>query len=43
MEHSVFGQGTVVELDMEKSAYRIKFDAMDTPRGISFRVRLEKC
>ena len=39
--HSVLGMGTIEEIDTEKSAYRIRFDALDTVRKISFRVRLE--
>ena len=37
-----FGPGTIVDVDTEKSAYAILFDGMETPRTISFRVKLEK-
>ena len=40
--HSVFGPGTVLEPDLMKAAYLIQFDSMDTPRSISFKVKLEK-
>lgn len=40
--HKIFGPGTIVDVDTEKSAYVILFDGMETPRTISFRVKLEK-
>ncbi len=40
--HKIFGPGTIVDVDLEKSAYAILFDGMETPRTISFRVKLEK-
>ena len=40
--HKIFGPGTIVDVDTEKSAYAILFDRMETPRTISFRVKLEK-
>lgn len=42
VRHKIFGTGTIVEIDMEKNAYSIRFDNIDTPRMISFRVNLEK-
>ena len=39
--HSVFGEGTVTEIDTDKGAHLIKFDSMDTPRKISFKVKLD--
>ena len=41
VRHSVFGEGTVTEIDTDKGAHLIKFDSMDTPRKISFKVRIE--
>lgn len=38
--HSVFGPGVILEVDPAKGAYRIQFGGMDTPRAISFRVKL---
>ncbi len=38
--HGVFGAGIIQEIDMEKGAYVIRFDEIDTPRTISFRVKL---
>ena len=40
--HKIFGPGTIVDVDTEKSACAILFDGMETPRTISFRVKLEK-
>ena len=39
--HSVFGEGVIQEIDSEKRAYVIQFDALPTPRALSFRVKLE--
>lgn len=41
IRHPIFGDGTVVEADLSKSAHFVKFDRMDTPRAISFRAKLE--
>lgn len=43
VNHKVFGTGTVLEVDMDKAAYFIQFDEVDTPRGISFRAKIEAC
>lgn len=43
VRHKVFGAGTVMEVDIDNSAYLVQFDAMDTPRGISFRAKMEEC
>lgn len=40
VRHSVMGLGTVLETDEDKGAYLIKFDEVDTPRYITFRVKL---
>ncbi len=40
--HSVFGPGTILAVDSEKHVYSVQFDDMDTPRSISFRVKLIK-
>ncbi len=42
VRHNIFGEGTVLELDTEHSAHLVQFDAMATPRKISFRARLER-
>ena len=39
--HKAFGQGVVQGIDEQKRAYIIVFDDLDTPRCISFRVKLE--
>ena len=41
VRHSVFGPGSVLEVDMDRSAYVIQFDGLPTPRRISFRAKLE--
>lgn len=41
ISHSFLGEGTVLEVDMDKSAYLIRFDRMDTARRISFRIPLK--
>ena len=41
VRHSVFGEGTVIDINTDKGAHLIKFDCMDTPRMISFKVRIE--
>ncbi len=42
IRHKVFGPGTILEPDLTKASYLIQFDEMDTPRSISFRVKMEK-
>ena len=41
VRHPILGAGKVLETDTERSAYVVKFDAMDTPRAIAFRAKLE--
>ena len=43
VRHSLFGPGSVLDVDPERNAYRIKFDSLDTPRQISFRAKLDRC
>ena len=42
ISHGIFGPGRVVGGDTLKGADRIQFDDMPTPRGISFKAKLEK-
>ncbi len=42
VRHAFLGDGTVVDADLSKDAHIVQFDAMPTPRSISFRVRLTK-
>ena len=42
VRHSVFGLGTVLDVDLEKSAHVIQFDDLSTPRSISFKAKLER-
>ena len=41
VKHPIFGPGTIQEVDVSKKAYLVQFDEMETPRAISFKVRLE--
>lgn len=40
VRHPVFGEGTIEETDMERKAYRIRFDGMETARSISFKAKI---
>ena len=42
VQHAVFGAGTVTDVDRDRGAHVIQFDSMDTPRRISFRVKMER-
>ena len=42
VSHFLFGEGTVLDADLQKKAYSVQFDEIDTPREISFRAKLEK-
>lgn len=40
INHSFFGQGTIVGIDLDKRAYIIRFDGTSTPRMISTKIAL---
>ena len=42
VRHFLCGEGTILGEDRDKGAHIIQFDAMETPRMISFRVKLER-
>lgn len=42
VRHFLFGEGMILGEDRDKGAHIIQFDAMETPRMISFRVKLER-
>ena len=42
VRHTVFGEGTIEEVDEKNNSYRIRFDSMNTSRDIAFRARLVK-
>lgn len=42
VRHAVFGDGTVLAADSDEKSYTIRFDGMETPRAIAFRVRLAR-
>ncbi|MGN0712665.1 MAG: 3'-5' exonuclease, partial [Anaerovoracaceae bacterium] len=43
VRHSIFGEGTILEIDLERQAWIIRFDGLQTPRTLTFRAKLEKC
>lgn len=42
VRHPILGEGIITAVDSEKSAYTIKFAKLQTPRVLSFKVRMEK-
>ena len=40
--HGVFGPGVIEEVDTDDKCYLIQFDRLDTPRRITFRVKLSR-
>ena len=44
VRHRVFGDGTIIEINVEEEAVMVKFDSMTTPRAIALRAakKLEK-
>jgi DNA helicase-2/ATP-dependent DNA helicase PcrA len=42
VQHAILGPGTILDIDMESESYLIKFDGMETPRQISFKINLKK-
>ncbi|MBR3038367.1 MAG: UvrD-helicase domain-containing protein [Clostridia bacterium] len=40
--HVLIGAGTVIDIDTDHDAYVVRFDALPTPRTISFRVKMTK-
>ncbi len=42
VRHEILGDGTVTDIDLEKRAYLVQFDALETARKISFRVKLQR-
>lgn len=41
IRHAYLGDGEILDTDMDKGAYLVKFDTIPTPRLISFRVNLQ--
>ncbi|MDO4615400.1 MAG: 3'-5' exonuclease [Lachnospiraceae bacterium] len=41
VRHPVFGEGEILRLDNDKSAYVIQFASIPTPRSIAYRAKLE--
>ena len=42
VRHRIMGEGEILSLNTDKGAYLIKFEGLDTPREISFKVKMEK-
>ena len=42
VKHAILGEGTILEVNTKDGSYLIAFEGMETPREISFKVRLEK-
>ena len=42
VRHGIMGDGTVIDIDIDKGAHVVRFDGMPTPRSISFKSRLER-
>ena len=40
VNHIIFGEGTIIEVNQQEETYLIDFDNLDTPRAISFRAKL---
>ena len=40
--HAILGPGTILEINHDEESYLIRFDSMETPRQISWKVRLVK-
>lgn len=40
--HKIFGEGVIIDVNLESHSYAVKFDEIETPRSISFRAKLEK-
>ena len=40
VRHSILGDGEILECDADRAAYLIRFDGVDTPRRISYKVKL---
>ena len=42
VRHRAFGLGTIQDMDLDQSAYTIRFDDLPTERRLSLRVKMEK-
>ena len=42
IRHTIFGTGTIASIDLDKQAWIIQFDNMETTRMITFRAKLER-
>jgi DNA helicase-2/ATP-dependent DNA helicase PcrA len=42
VRHAILGEGTILEVNARDESYLISFEGMETPREITFKVKLEK-
>ena len=42
IRHDHFGEGTIIGIDADKSAYVIRFDAARSVRMIAFKTRMQR-
>ena len=42
VNHAMFGEGVILEVDEKKGVYLVKFDRLDTPRRLNRKVKLER-
>jgi DNA helicase-2/ATP-dependent DNA helicase PcrA len=42
VRHTVFGEGTILEIDAKNSSYVIQFDRLETTRNLQFTAKLER-
>lgn len=42
IQHDILGIGKIIDIDKEQSCYVVKFDDMETPRNLSFKMRLKR-
>ncbi|MCR5671706.1 MAG: UvrD-helicase domain-containing protein, partial [Butyrivibrio sp.] len=40
--HAIMGEGTILDFNTGEENYTVKFDSLETPRAISFKVRLTR-
>lgn len=40
VQHRIMGEGTILAVDMDKNAYLVQFDGIQTPRKIAFSAKL---
>jgi len=41
VNHPVFGRGRIVAIDVDRGAYLVQFEGIETPRSLSYSAKLE--